>query len=110
MRIPSRNKEESHHRRALTTYAQHSRFAEFLWRQGIVECPVQCADGAECACALNPAAYNASRANVSKDARDAIADGVFEASGVDSINAHLVETWSGSKSVASRCVRSKNES
>jgi hypothetical protein len=38
----------------------------------------------------------------SKDERDAIADGIFEASGIDAINSHLVDTWSGSKSVASR--------
>ena len=77
--------------------------SKFLWRQGYVECPAACADGAPCSCALNPAAYNASALN-SSAARDAAADAIFERAGVDAINPHLVETWVGHKSIASRYI------
>ena len=43
--------------------------SKFLWRQGYVECPAACADGAPCSCALNPAAYNASALNLERRAR-----------------------------------------
>ena len=57
--------------------------SKFLWRQGYVECPAACADGAPCSCALNPAVYNASRLN-SSAARDAAADAIFERAGARS--------------------------